>query len=135
MSFYINTRSLGYQQHCLTRPVVSSVVMGGLFTGMSMSQGARLTPQLALTNMGGLYLYHIMQCPMEAVHGRPSALHNALSGGILGYVGVASGQLGIPFLDSYFFYRNPQIPAPLVGAAVYSGIAFILAAVLGGKPV
>jgi len=127
-SFY---SSMAYQQQCLTRPIASSIILGGLFTGIS---GMRFTPQLALTNMGGLYVYHIMQCPMEAVHGRPSALHNAASGGILGYIGVAGGYLGIPFVDSYFFYRHPHLPAPLLGGAVYGGIAFVLAAFLGGKP-
>lgn len=109
--------------------------MGGLFTGISMSQGARLTPQLAFLNIGGLYLYHIAQCPMEAVHGRSSAIHNAMSGALLGYVGVSSGNLGIPFVDAYFFYRNPQLPAPVVGGVVYGGIAFVLSAILGGKPI
>jgi hypothetical protein len=132
MSYY---STLAYQQHCVTRPIISSVVMGGLFTGISMAQGMRFTPQLALMNMGGLYIYHIAQCPMEAIHGRPSALHNAAAGAILGYAGVAMGQLGIPFVDSYFFYRHPNLPAPLVGGMVYGGIGFVLSAVLGGKPI
>ena len=66
--------------------------------------------------------------------GRPSALHNVASGAILGYIGVSRGVLGIPLVDSYFFYRNPRISPPIVGGAVYGGIAFLFAAALGGKP-
>ena len=132
MSYY---STLAYQQQCLTRPILSSVIMGGLFAGLSMAQGMRFTPQLALVNMGGLYTYHVVQCPMEAIHGRSSALHNVAAGAILGYTGVSMGHLAIPFVDSYFFYRYPNLPPPLVGGLVYGGIAFVLSGVLGGKPI
>ncbi len=117
------------------RPVGSSVTMGAIFTAVSVFQGARLTPRLAGVNIGGLYLYHIMQCPMKAIHGRESALHNAAAGGILGYIGVASGQLGVPFVDAYFFMRYPQLSPALTGAAVYGCIALALSSFLGGKPI
>lgn len=108
--------------------------MGSLFTGLNVMEGARLTPQLAITNIGGLYVYQALLCPMEAISGRQSSLHNAISGGVLGYIGVASRQLSIPFVSPYFFHQNPQIPPPLMGAAVYGGMAFVLASFLGGKP-
>lgn len=126
--------TVAYQRDCLTRPVVTSITLGGIFTGINVMQGSRLTPRLAAINVGGLYAYNVLQCPMEAIHGRPSALHNALAGAILGYVGVASRQLGIPFVDAYFFYRYPQLSPSVVGAAVYGGITFALASLLGGKP-
>lgn len=53
----------------------------------------------------GLYTYNAMICPMEAIHGRESALHNAFSGAILGGIGVQKGLLSIPFVDNSFFYR------------------------------
>jgi hypothetical protein len=109
--------------------------MGSVFTAISVAQGARLTPHLAGMNIGGLYVYNILQCPMEGIHGRESSLHNAASGAILGYIGVASRQLGIPFLDPYFFMRYPQLSQPLAGAAVYGAITFAFAAALGGKPI
>lgn len=113
---------------------MTSVVMGSLFSAVSMAQGAQLSPRLVAMNVGGLYAYNVMQCPMEAIHGRESALHNAAAGGILGFMGVRAGVVGIPFTDAYFFLRHPQISPPLAGAAVYGAIGFILANVLGNKP-
>jgi hypothetical protein len=125
--------SIGYQLDCLSRPVVTSITLGSIFTGISVMQGARFTPRLAAINIGGLYCYNILQCPMEAIHGRHSAWHNALSGAILGYVGVSRRMLGIPFVDPYFFYRYPQLSPPVVGATVYGGLSLALVTVLGGK--
>lgn len=124
-----------YQKYCFTRPIGSSIVIGGLFSALDVLQGASLTPRVLATNMGGLYIYNVLQCPMEAIHGRRSAWHNVASGAIMGYVGVATERLGIPFLtDRYFFYRYPYLSPPMVGAGVYGGIALLFSAVLGGKP-
>lgn len=110
-------------------------MIGGLFTAYDVvAQGARLTPRLAAMNIGGLYVYNIIQCPMEAIQGRPSLMHNVIAGGTLGFVGVRNGMLGIPFVDSYFFFRYPQISPPLMAFAVYGGIAGVLAS-LGGKKI
>jgi hypothetical protein len=125
--------SLAYQQDCLTRPIGQSLTMGSIFTALSVFQGQRLTPRLAGINIGGLYLYYILQCPMQAIHGRESALHNGAAGGILGYIGVNSGQLGIPFVSYNFFMRYPQLSPALTGAAVYGGMALAISA--GGKPI
>ena len=127
--------SLAYQKHCVTRPIGASVMFGSIFSGLSVVQGAALTPGLVATNIGGIYVYNILQCPMEAIHGRQSAIHNFASGGIIGYLGVASGRLGVPFFDNFFFFRNPHISPPLAGAAVYGGMAFLFATVSGGKPI
>jgi hypothetical protein len=80
--------------------------------------------------MGIIYAYNIIQCPMEYIHGRQSLMHNVLSAGTLGYLGVSTGKIGIPFLDPHAVYssRNPA----LLGAAVYGAMAGCMAA-LGGK--
>lgn len=127
--------TVAYQKDCLSRPVVTSITLGSIFTAVSVMQGARLTPRLAALNIGGLYCYNVLQCPMEAVHGRRSALHNAAAGAVLGYVGVSAGMLGIPFVEHSFFYRYPQLSPAVTGAAVYGGISLLLATALGGKPI
>jgi hypothetical protein len=85
------------------------------------------------SNIAFFYVYNTLQCPMEAIHGRQSAFHNVLSGAVLGYVGVSTGRLGIPFVDFTLFYRHPNLRPPVVGAAVYGGLAGCFA-MLGGKP-
>lgn len=119
--------------NCYTRPVVPSFVLGSAFTALDVAQGHRFSPNMAMTNIGGLYIFFALQCPMEAIHGRQSALHNILSGATIGYLGVSAGRLGIPFVDSTFFYRHPQISPPMAGALVYGAIAGGFA-MLGGKP-
>jgi len=81
---------------------------------------------------GGLVTYHAMVCPMEVIHGRRSALHNAAAGATMGYIGVALGRLGVPFVNPNHLYnfRNPA----LIGAAVYGAMGGALAA-FGGKPI
>jgi hypothetical protein len=120
---------------CVTRPITSCAVMGGLFTALDAAQTGA-PPRLRTFGLyaGGLYLYNIVQCPLEAMNGgRPSAWHNILAGGTLGYMGVRHRLLGIPLVDQYFFLRNPQLAPELVGAAVYAAMAGGFA-VLGGKP-
>jgi hypothetical protein len=123
---------LAYQRHCLTEPAASACIFGRAFAAMSVIQGAALTPRLLGTNIGFLYAYSAVQCPMEAVSGRRSAVHNMLAAGGMGAVGVSTGQLGIPLLDHSFFYRYPQIKPVQAGFCVYGlvGLAF---GVLSGK--
>lgn len=83
--------------------------------------------------MGFIYIYNALQCPMEAIHGRQSLLHNIGSGATLGYLGYRAGVFGIPFVDPLTFYRYPALKPSLVCAAVYGAGAGVLAA-LGGKP-
>jgi hypothetical protein len=81
---------------------------------------------------GALWLYNAAQCPMEAIQGRPSLWHNIISAGTIGYLGVRSGRLGVPFVNPYMLYHynlRPQVAA----FGVYGGMAGILAGVLGGK--
>ena len=127
--------TLAYQKHCATRPVGVSVVAGSVFSALDVVQGMRFSPQRLGINIGAIYLYNVLQCPMEAIQGRQSSLHNGAAAGILGYVGVSRGILGIPFVNPYEVYmRFPQVTPPMLGAAVYGGLGFLLASVLGGKP-
>mmetsp|Transcript_8174 Transcript_8174/g.15841 ORF Transcript_8174/g.15841 Transcript_8174/m.15841 type:complete len:135 (-) Transcript_8174:233-637(-) len=120
---------------CAMRPVVPSLVSGGLLSALDMAQGGgRPNVRTFGIYAGGIYIYNLIQCPMEAVSGgRPSAWHNIAAGGMLGYVGVARKWIGIPFFDSYFFYRYPSVAPEVAGAAVYAAMAGALA-MLGGKP-
>lgn len=122
-----------YQQQCLTAPIVPSVVMGGVFSAIDVvTSGARMTPQGVISYAGFIYTYNAMQCPMEAIHGRKSAWHNVLAGGTLGYIGVSSGRVGIPFVDPSFFYRHPYIRPHVAGFVVYGSMGGAFA-MLGGK--
>ncbi|KAL3798127.1 hypothetical protein ACHAWO_010871 [Cyclotella atomus] len=67
---------------------------------------------------------------MEIIHGRQSSLHNVAAGGLIGYLGVTRGNMGVPFVSPYFLYGT-RYPG-LIGAAVYGSIAGVLAT-LGGK--
>ena len=87
------------------------------------------------TYFGGIYLYHALQCPMEAFHGRPSLWHNVISGGSIGLMGVASGRLSIPFIGNnaqQIYYKTGLTP-PLLAFGVYGTLSGILAGVLGNK--
>ena len=121
--------------NCLTEPIVSSAIFGILFTGMDVLQGtsSKFTIKSVGNYAGFLYVYHIMRCPMEAIHGKSSLWHNVLSGGILGYVGVHTRRIGIPFVNPMIFYQYPNLSPPIVGSVVYGTIAGIFAGVLGGK--
>lgn len=119
-------------QHCLTAPVVPSAVMGTVFAGLDVAQGGTFTPSRIFIYAGGLYAYNVIQCPMEAIHGRQSLAHNMLAGGILGYVGVSSGHLGVPFVSPMALYRYPWMPPSAAAFLVYGGLAGTFAA-LGGK--
>eukprot|EP00567_Pseudictyota_dubia_P017431 CAMPEP_0197448770 /NCGR_PEP_ID=MMETSP1175-20131217/18911_1 /TAXON_ID=1003142 /ORGANISM="Triceratium dubium, Strain CCMP147" /LENGTH=136 /DNA_ID=CAMNT_0042980663 /DNA_START=26 /DNA_END=436 /DNA_ORIENTATION=+ len=123
--------SLHYSQ-CLTGPMMSSAVFGTLFAGMDVMQGARFTPSRAGFYILGVYAFNAFQCPMEAIHGRQSLLHNGLSAGILGYAGVSGGYLGVPFLDHSVFWRYPWLRMEMAAFGIYGTIAMALGA-LGGK--
>ncbi|GKZ00177.1 hypothetical protein MPSEU_000970900 [Mayamaea pseudoterrestris] len=131
MSFF---RSPQYQVHCMQRAVGPSIIFGGAFTAIDVVlQGAKLTPTLAATNIGGIFVYNVIQCPMEAISGRQSAWHNVFAAATLGGAGVHTGKLGIPFVDATFFYRYPSVSPMMAGAAVYGLLGGVLAT-LGNKP-
>ncbi len=109
--------------------------MGTVFSAFDTMRGAgRFTPQGAASYAAFLYTYNAIQCPMEDIHGRRSAIHNFLASGMLGFFGVQRGVLGIPFIDSSVFYRYPSLRPPTVGFVVYGGIGGLFG-VLGGKPI
>ena len=85
------------------------------------------------TYFGGIYVYHALQCPMEAIHGRPSLWHNIISGGTIGFLGVASGRLGIPFVSADMIQYRYGISPPVAAFGVYGTISGLLAGGLGGK--
>lgn len=115
------------------KPIVSSVIGGTFFTAIDTARGVqKFTPQGVLTYTTFIYTYHILQCPMEAIHGRSSLLHNVISAGTLGYLGIASGRIGVPFVPHEFFMAYPQVPPPMVGFLVYGIMAGAFAG-FGGK--
>ena len=89
-------------------------------------------PKAFVRNFAFINAYNVLQCPMEAIHGRRSLIHNVVAGGILGYVGVVKQIIGIPFVDGAFFKMYPKITPPIMGALVYGAIGGIFG-VIGGK--
>lgn len=119
---------------CLVAPVFSSIVFGGVFSGLDYARGdsGALLPKRIGQNMLFIYLYHALQCPFEVIHGRRSLIHNGISGGILGYIGVSQNRIGIPFVGSELFWKYPSLRPATVGAVMYGGIGMFFGA-LGGK--
>jgi len=117
---------------CIISPIPSCAVWAAIFHGIDAAQGHPLSIRAWGMYTGGLVAYHAMVCPMEVIHGRRSALHNAAAASTVGYIGVASGRLGVPFVNPHFLYtfRHPA----LIGAAVYGAMGGALAA-FGGKPI
>mmetsp|Transcript_59145 Transcript_59145/g.66157 ORF Transcript_59145/g.66157 Transcript_59145/m.66157 type:complete len:141 (-) Transcript_59145:1-423(-) len=138
MSFFLDTKSWPYQKNCLLNPIQSSAISAILFSAIDVFQGTPIqrvmNPRSLGTYFGGVYLYHAIQCPMEAIHGRPSLWHNILCGGGIGYIGVSVGRLGIPFLPNpdLLSYRT-GLPMNIVAFGVYGGLAGLFAGVLGNK--
>ena len=121
-----------YLPGCLIGNIIPAATMGSVFTVLNVVQGAPLTPQLAAVNVGFLYAYSALQCPMEALTGRRSWVHNLIAGGTLGYVAFERGITGIPFnLESTFLMR--RVPLSLAAAIVYGGMGATLA-IVQGKP-
>jgi len=119
-----------HQRECLTAPIVPSILSAGVFSAVDAMSGQPMTIHRIGTYAGGMYLYNIMQCPMEEIQGRQSLLHNFISAGLIGYVGVTTGRLGIPFVMPYPIPRG--VSPPVMGFIVYGSLASAFAA-LGGK--
>ena len=120
---------------CLIKPVMPCAFWGAAFTGISVYQGLpkQLAPNSFSRNFAFLYLYHSLQCPLEALSGRRSYLHNFLVGGTLGYMGVVKRVIGVPFVDQSFYMKYRQLTPAIMGALVYGGIGGLMGAA-GGKP-
>ena len=126
---------LNQMEACLIRPIFPAGFYGGIFTGIDILQGLpkEHAPKIFARNFGFIYAYNVLQCPMEAIHGRKSLIHNFMAGGILGYIAVVKNIAGIPFVDSSFFIRYPQMTPPIMGALVYGAMGGAFGA-LSGKP-
>eukprot|EP00439_Symbiodinium_sp_Y106_P074486 s327_g14.t1 len=125
--------SPAYQKHCLTAPVVPSITWGCGFSVIHVLQGAPASLSLFALNSGLLYVYQALQCPMEALQGRRSLLHNVAAGGLIGAWGVQQGLLGVPFASPAFFFRYPQVTPTMAAFMVYGAGAGVMASMLGGK--
>ena len=120
-----------HQNECLTAPIVPSIISAGVFSAVDVMSGQYLTIQRVGTYAGGMYLYNIMQCPMEEIHGRSSLIHNFISAGIIGYAGVMTGRLGIPFIMPYQIPRG--VSPPMMGFVMYGSLASAFAALKGKR--
>ena len=89
-----------------------------------------MSPQGFAINIGALYTYHVLQCPMEALHGRRSVLHNGLAAGTLGAVGVQAGILGVPFVPPAVLY-SPRYNPVAIAFGVYGGLAMAIGSLTG----
>mmetsp|Transcript_26152 Transcript_26152/g.71721 ORF Transcript_26152/g.71721 Transcript_26152/m.71721 type:complete len:140 (-) Transcript_26152:745-1164(-) len=138
MFYYVDTKSWAYQKHCLTHPIQSSAIATLIFSAIDVFQGAPVKSAMSAgslgTYFGGIYCYHALQCPMEAIHGRPSLWHNIISGGTIGALGVSSGRLGIPLLGALPPNIRYGTSPPVLAFGVYGSISGILGGVLGSKP-
>jgi hypothetical protein len=154
-SNYNYKSTLSYQYHCLMEPIPFSIFVGSGFTAYnalsswsdapSTSRHRRLqrlptaieSPlwKRAGTAIGTIYLYYALQCPMEAVHGRASSLHNGLSAFTMSYIALSQQWIGVPFVPSYYLMNIPFFTRTLLGSSIYGSMAFVLASVWGGKRV
>mmetsp|Transcript_2380 Transcript_2380/g.4678 ORF Transcript_2380/g.4678 Transcript_2380/m.4678 type:complete len:138 (-) Transcript_2380:251-664(-) len=130
-----STWRLRYLSNCFVEGIFPSMVMGGILHGVQdvALYGGRPSLRGWGTYSAFLYVYRSTMCPMEAIQGRESLLHNGFAGGILGYAGVQRGLMAIPFVDSSFFYRYPQVPPAVVGGVVYGGIAIAFGSFSGKR--
>lgn len=151
-SSYNYKSTLSYQYHCLVQPIPFSVLLGGGYTvyralAQSSSEPPRsqrfkrFTPpavehtiwRRAGTAMGTVYLYYALQCPMEAVHGRSSSLHNGLSAFTMSYIALSQQWIGVPFVPPYLLMDLPFFARTLLGSSIYGTMAFALASIWGQK--
>ncbi|CAE7689375.1 unnamed protein product [Symbiodinium microadriaticum] len=123
----------------LRRAVVPSITWGCGFSVIHVLQGAPASLSLFALNSGLLYVYQALQCPMEALQGRRSLLHNVAAGGLIGAWGVQQGLLGVPFASPAFFFRTIPTSVPVSAVQMeYLGhwLRFhlqVMASMLGGK--
>ena len=127
---------VGYTVGCATRSITPSIANGAILTVMQAASSGGVHPpalpmQMAM-NSGFVFTYLVLQCPMEAISGRQSLIHNFIAGGILGYEGVRRGAVGMFNLE--MMCVQYRVPIPVGGAIVYGGMAAVLGA-LGGKSI
>jgi hypothetical protein len=150
MTYYSYKSTLSYQYHCMVEPLPFSILMGSAYTAYralsspdpSSSRNNRYRqntvtdPSIlrrAGTSIGTIYLYYALQCPMEAVHGRSSSLHNGLSAFTISYVALSRQWIGVPFFPAYQLMGIPFFTRTLLGSSIYGGMALVFASIWGGK--
>jgi hypothetical protein len=150
--------TISYQQSCLIRSIPTSFIIGSLYGAyltfqthmQDSSSGRHPRPQHTSssssssssstllrtfgTSIGVVYVYYIIQCPMEAIHNKASFLHNGIAAFTISFIGLAQQKLGVPFVPTYSLYHVPFLARNILGASIYSGIAMGIAAVYGRKP-
>ena len=122
-----------HTMHCAERGVRPALGNGVILTMLQMGTSGGAPANLPMSfalNVGFVYSYVVLQCPLEALQGRQSLMHNVFAGGTLGYLGVNAGRLGM-FGMEHHFYIN-RIPLPIGGAILYGAMGGILGAI-GGK--
>lgn len=114
------------------RSLANGVILTA-FQAMSAGAGANpaALPMAFAWNTAMVYSYVVLQCPMEALHGRQSLLHNAAAGATLGYIGVNARMLGVFNLEPTFLIN--RIPLPVGGALVYGTLAGLLGGLSGKR--
>ena len=151
--------TISYQQSCILQPIPSSILFGALYTTydtlrkqMSPSrnqpqQQRHRNPTATTTSnasssflrtlgssVGIIYVYYVIQCPMEGVQNKESYIHNGIAAFTLSYIGLAQQRIGVPFISPYSIYQFPLLARNLLGASIYSCMAMTFAAVYGRKP-
>jgi hypothetical protein len=86
------------------------------------------------SSIGVVYVYYIIQCPMEGIQNKESYIHNGIAAFTLSYIGLAQQRIGIPIISPYIIYELPLLARNIMGASIYSCLAMTLAAFYGQKP-
>jgi hypothetical protein len=149
-SFYNYKSTLSYQYHCIIEPIPFSIFVGcgyAAYIALSSEPSSPRSHRFKLavvespvwrragTAMGTIYLYYALKCPMEAVHGRSSSIHNGLSAFTMSYIALSRQWIGVPFVPPYYLMSIPFFTRTLLGSSMYGGMAFVLASIWGGKRV
>lgn len=97
--------SLVHLRRGFVAPVMSGIFFGLALTARDASQ-ARYTMSRTVSYAAGAYAYRAMQCPMEAIQGGQSKVHDFIAAGIVGYVGVTSGRYRVPWLYETVLHKR-----------------------------
>ena len=148
---YSYRSTLSYQYDCMVQPIPFSVLFGGAYAAYSVMASSEPSSRhkryqnaassiaehtiwrRAGTAIGTLYLYYALQCPMEAVHGRSSSLHNGASAFTMSYIALSRQWIGVPFIPPYYLMDMPFFARTILGSSIYGTAAIIVASTWGGK--
>jgi hypothetical protein len=126
-------------------PITPSLYVGALGTvlktlenGLPQWTALETNPRVLLpvfaTYAGAFYAFQALQCPMVAYSNGEKLYHPAVSGAMVGFVGVHSGRLPLFFFPSYFFNLYPRIKPAFAGALIYGGLAAASEVLLASIP-